>query len=368
MLTALGIAISIFVVLPAAFVFLADPCHVFHKPFPHFLHHGFTPSTRCQNAGLINSWLSDKEEGFDSLLIGASTSENFLIPYINQKTQWKRTLKLEMVNMFPVEQNILLTKSLASGNIHHVFLEISPMLHHAPKSWDFGNIGQSEFFPAYLYNSSRLDDYSYIFNFFTLSGSVDILTHEPYYVDDINKILYWEDRCASMNICDHYYKKDAIEKIQQQYVPVIRKTRMPIEKRSITYRDFDNFIYPVIRDHCNKDVSFDIFFPPFSLLWFSQLTESEFDFELYLLRHTLEKTSHCKNVRIFAFYNTLWITADLSNYSDPKHFYADIHKYMTDAIATDQHRITKENIDAFEETMIMNLNSYRPYGTKLYLH
>lgn len=367
-LTAIGIALGFFVLLPAVFIFLADPCHVFHKPFRHLLPHGFTPGTRCQNAGLINSWLSDKKEGFDSILVGASTSENFLVSYINEKTPWKKTLKLEMVNMFPVEQNILVTRALATGTIRHVFWEVVPMLHHAPESWNFNNIGQSGFFPAYLYNASRLDDYSYVFNVFTLSASVDVLTHEPYFVDDINKILYWEDRCESMNICDHYYKKEAIEKIMKEYIPVNRSFRTPDEKSKIHYRDFDSFIYPVILDHCNKDVSFDIFFPPFSLLWFSQLTDREFDFELYLLRHAVEKTVACRNVRIFAFYNELWITADLSNYSDPKHFYADVHKYMTDAIAGDRHRITPENIDAFEEKMIRNVNGYRPYGTKLYRH
>ena len=74
-LPGLTIVLCLFVIMPALFVYAADPCHVFHKPFKGLLDHGFTPETRCQNAGLINSWLSDPAEGFDSVLIGASTSD-----------------------------------------------------------------------------------------------------------------------------------------------------------------------------------------------------------------------------------------------------------------------------------------------------
>lgn len=364
----LAIAIGIFVVLPALFVFAADPCHVFHKPFNAPLHHGFTPETRCQDAGLLNSWLQDKSEDFDSILVGASTSENFLIPYINQKTPWKKTLSLTMVNMMPVEQNIVVKRAMDSGNVRHVFWEILPMLHHPPNPMDFNSIANVDYFPAYLYNKSWLDDYRYIFNAFTFSGSMDVLTQESYFINDINKIRYWENHCETLHICDHYFQKEDIEKIQRDYVAPARHLLTEKDRKKILYRDFDNFIYPVIKDNCNKNASIDLFFPPFSLLWFSQLPENDFYFELYLLRHAVEKTATCKNIRVFAFYNELWITADLSNYSDPKHFYGEIHNYIIDSIATNRNRITVSNIGEFEETMVKNLNAYQPYGTKLYPH
>ncbi len=367
-LTELCIAIAIFVILPAAFILSADPCHVFHKPLHRFLQHGFTPETRCQNAGLINSWLADVNEGFDSILVGASTSGNFLIPYINQKTQWKKTLKLTMVNMFPVEQNIIVNRSIATGNVQHVFWEIVPMLHHAPTPYDFSNIAKSDFLPAYLYNNSRLDDYRYIFNAFTFSGAVDILTNKSYFVDDINKINYIENRCTVMHICDLHMSRSDIENIKKKYTVTNRSIKSPSEKSSIAYRDFDNFIYPVIKEYCNQSISFDFFFSPFSMLWFGQLSDKEFDFELYLLRHAIEKTYNCNNVRIFAFYNELWITGDLSNYSDPKHFYGNIHNYIIDSIANNKHRVTLDNIDEFENSMVRNMNDYRPYGTILEPH
>ena len=89
---------------------------------------------------------------------------------------------------------------------------------------------------------------------------------------------------------------------------------------------------------------------------------------MYMLRHVVKKTATCSNVRVFSFMNEKWITADLSNYHDPKHFYGNIHDFMIDAMAEDKNRVTLENIEAFEKEMIQNVNEYRPYGTKLYPH
>lgn len=362
------IALGVFVLAPAAFIYAADPCHVFHKPFNQFFHHGFTPETRCQNAGLINSWLSDQHEGYDSILVGASTSENFPIAYINQKTPWKKTLMLTMVNMAPVEQNIVIEKSIRTGNVQHVYWEILPMLHHSPKPMDFDSITKTTYFPAYLYNNNRLDDYRYIFNAFTFSGAIDVLTKEPYFVNDINKIRYWENRCESENICNQFLGKEDIENIQAHYIAPTRRHLSDKEVNGITYTDFDNFIKPIIEKNCGGSISFDIYFPPSSLLWFAQLSDSDFNYELYLMRHTVKQIHDCPNMRAFSFYNELWITGDLSNYGDPKHFYGDIPKFIIDAMADDRNRITADNIRDFEISMINNLNAYRPYGTKLYPH
>jgi hypothetical protein len=367
-ITLLSIVFIVFVAAPTLFIFSADPCHVFHKPFSGRLHHGFTPETRCQNAGLINSWLADPDEGFDAVMIGASTSENFQPEYIAAQTPWHRVLKLTMVNMFPVEHNIVARRAIATGRVKHIFWEVLPMLHHAPISYNFDNIAETDFFPAYLYNYSRLDDYRYIFNWATLSGSLDVLFKEPYFEPSIDRIRFAHNWCATHNICDQFFSGEEILDIQNAYIPVTRSTLAASTIKQIHYRDFDNFIYPVLSEHCNKSVSFDIYFPPYSLLWFAQLPEKDFYFELYLLRHVVEETRHCKNIRVFAFYNELNITADLSNYKDSKHFYGNIHNRITDDMANGRNQIRPDMLNAYEEAFIHNINTYRPYGSNLLPH
>src|SRR6187402_1436963 len=85
------LAIGGFVFIPSMFVFMVDPCQIFHRPLPGFLNHGFFGMAVCQNAGLINTYLQDPDEGYDSILIGTSLSGNFLSENIAQKTAWRKT-------------------------------------------------------------------------------------------------------------------------------------------------------------------------------------------------------------------------------------------------------------------------------------
>lgn len=332
------------------------------------LYHGFSPIARCQYAGLINSYLSDDSEGFDSIIIGSSLSENFRPEYIPEKTSLKRTLKIAIGYSTPVEQNILVQRAIDKGNIHHIYWEIFPYLYHMPENYNFSNIATLERFPAYLYNNEKIDDYRYIFNLSTLVSSIDIIQGEKYFIDTIEKIGYWENLCGSQNICDQFYSAEAIEKIINEYTP----KKISIEEKKLNqsevYKNFDEFVLKKINNYCNSQISIDLFFPPVSMLWFSNLTDKDFYYEFYLLRHAVTKTSSCRNVRVFAFNNELWITGDLSNYHDPKHFYGSIHDFIIDAMAQNRNRVTLENIDDFENQMIININEYQPYGTKLYPH
>lgn len=365
----LCLVLAVFVGVPAAFVVAADPCHVFHKPWPGRWAHGFTPDTRCQNAGLINSWLVDPAEGFDSILIGASTAENFNPPHIRQVTPWQRTLKLTAVGLSPAEHNILINRAIATGRVRHVFWEIVPMLYHMPvPRVTYHTLARSTHFPAYLYNNSVLDDYRYVFNSAVLSGAVDVVNQETYFAADIDKVRYWENRCASMGICDQHMSAEEIDTIRAAYRPVHRRALDPAERAALDYSEFERFLMPVVQAHCNGDITFDIFFSPFSLLWFAELDEAKFQLEFYLLRHVVERVSHCRNIRVFAFYNDVSIVGDLSNYKDPRHFYADVHDRIIDAIAADRYRVTPEQLEAFEQAWRDNINTYQPYGTRLYPH
>lgn len=98
-LLSLAISVGLFVIFPAGLIFMADHCHIFHKPIKGIFDHGFTGDLRCQNAGLINNYLENPQEHFDSVFTGTSLSGNFLPEHLADKTPWKRTLKLT----FPVQ-------------------------------------------------------------------------------------------------------------------------------------------------------------------------------------------------------------------------------------------------------------------------
>lgn len=363
------ISMIVFVITPFFLIFLADPCHIFHKPLQYFSSHGFNPLTRCQFAGLINSYLSKKEDGFDSVIIGSSISENFKPDYISKKKIFNRTMKLTLPGTDSLEQNILAKRSIEAGNIKQIYWEILPYMYRVEDRYNYQNIHTMERFPAYLYNNGRLDDYRYIFNMSTLSAAIDIWAgNTDYYFDSIDRIGYWENTCSTTGICTQFFRAEDVIEIQKSYIPAQRSFKRPEELPPKDYSRFDLYVFNVIQEHCNKQLRFDLFFPPVSLLWLSKLDERDFEYEMYMLRHVVQKVSACKNVRVFSFMNELWITADLSNYHDPRHFYGDIHDFMIDAMAENRDRITLDNIDAFEKEMIKNINEYQPYSTKMYPH
>lgn len=357
------------VALPTALVVTADPCHIFHKPFQRVLAHGFSALPSCQLAGLINNYLADEQERFDSIVLGSSLTENFRPEYFAERAGLSRTMKLSMVGAVPRELHAFASHALATGRVKHVFWEVSPHFFHMQDIRSFDDMEKKGRIPAYLYNRSRLDDYRYVFNLSTFSSSLDILLGNTFYfIDSIDRIGYWENQCTTHDICNQFYAAEDIANIQASYQPVTRQLKSPAQKQQHDYNDFDRFVLSLVNEHCNSDMRFDLFFPPISLLWYARLSEADFDYELYMPRYVLEKTAHCRNVRVFAFANELQITADLSNYHDPRHFYGDVHDRLVEALADGRNQLTPGNIDAFEAALVENVNNYRPFGSKLYPH
>lgn len=360
----LAVAIGIFVVLPAVFVFMADPCHIFHRPLPGILSHGFTGNARCQDAGLINTYLNDKKENFDSIFIGTSLSGNFRPEYIAEKTRWQRTLKLTLPGSQAGEQQMLVYRALASENVRHVFWEIFPQQFHLSSPAGMDKLIKTNQLPAYLYNNSRIDDYRYIFNLTTLSGAIDILNKTDYYnINPIERVDFWDNGCTKESTCPPFHRENDIEELNVNYTPAHQTAITKDDISSIDFSSADHYLLKTVLPLCNSDISFDLFFPPVSMLWFSKQDANAFNYQLYMLRYVVEKTRHCSNIRVFAFNNELWITGDLAHYHDPRHFYGGVHDYIIDSMATGKHLITMDNVEAFERLFIENVNNYAPWAS-----
>jgi hypothetical protein len=382
------IAIVVFIFCPAAFVAMVDPCQIFHKPLSGFFKHGFYGLAICQNAGLINTYLQDKEEGYDSILVGTSLSGNFisqkigwakenhdaeiieklfsdnLLPeYSSRDIGWKKTLKLTAPSTNPLEQKITLERALSTGNVRHVFWEVYSLKYlQAQNTKPNKNIYGD--FPAYLYNKSRLDDYNYIFNMTTVTGAFSSIAGEPYAnIPDIDKVNYWENNCKTEKTCTPFKNREAIEKYKASYTRphiTLKKTQ---EINAMNYSAVDQYLLPTLMRHCNGNTGFDLFIPPTSLFWLIAQGEDNFNYHLYFLRYIVSKTTSCKNIRVYAFYNELWITGDLAHYSDGAHYFGGVQDYIIDSMITGKHIITMDNIAEFEKTLVENVNNYTPWAS-----
>lgn len=365
-LLSLAISLTLFVSLPLAVIWAADPCQIFHRPFKGVFHHCFfgIDHSRCQNAGLINSYLDKDDEKFDSVLTGSSLSGNFRPEYIAQRTGLHRTLKLTMSGPRPLEQQITTARALATGKVTHVFWEVFPYQFLLFPHDTLDTLTKANEFPLYLYNSGRLDDYRYLLDRSTLSNALDILSQADFInISDMKFVDYWQHDCTEEKTCHPFYSEETITQINKKYIAPTFVNRSNLEISGIDFSAADRYLLSTILPYCNKSIQFDLFFPPLSLLWRTQQDQQKFDFQLYMLRYVVNKTQHCKNIRNFAFDNALWITGDLAHYHDPRHFYGGVHDYIIDSIAAGKHIITPSNVEAFEHQFISNVNSYVPWAS-----
>lgn len=363
-IVALIISVGLFVCLPTTLIFMADPCHIFHRPLTGIFKHGFTGDLRCQNAGLINTYLENPQEHFDSVLTGTSLSGNFLPEHIADKTPWKRTLKLTLPGARPAEQQIITEKALATGNVSHVFWEVFPYQFLLYPSVDIKKMSGTDEFPLYLYNSSRLDDYRYLLKMSTLVSTIGIFYGENYYnISPIEHVDYWQHECTAEKTCKPFHNAESVIKIKASYTQPHFTLLTEAEMTAIDYSAADRYLLDSLLPYCNKNVSFDLFFPPVSMLWFARQGSAEFNYQLYMLRYVVSKTATCRNIRTYAFNNELWITGDLAHYHDPRHFYGGVQDYIIDSMAAGKHVITMDNIGEFERLFVENVNAYVPWAS-----
>jgi hypothetical protein len=363
-LLSLAISVGLFVIFPAGLIFMADHCHIFHKPIKGIFDHGFTGDLRCQNAGLINNYLENPQEHFDSVFTGTSLSGNFLPEHLADKTPWKRTLKLTFPGARPIEQQIVTERALATGNVSHVFWEVFPYQFLLFPSVEIKKMSDADDFPLYLYNSSRLDDYRYLLRMSTLVAAIGVIYGENYYnISPIEHIDYWQHECTAEKTCKPFHDAKSITQIKAAYTQPHFSLLAGSEVAAIDYSAADRYLLDTLMPYCNKNVSFDLFFPPVSMLWFARQGAAEFDYQLYMLRYVVNKTAACKNIRVYAFNNELWITGDLAHYHDPRHFYGGVQDYIIDAMGVGKHIITMDNIDEFEKHFVENVNAYVPWAS-----
>lgn len=364
-LTVIAIALTVFVAIPTAFVVLADPCQIFHKPFGGLFHHGFSDFTPCQNAGLLNTYLNDPVEGFDSVLVGTSLSGNLTPEHIARHTPWHNTLKLTMPGVAPPVQQLFAERALASGRIQHVFWEIFPFKYLALRD-DNTHDRSKDFvdFPVYLYNNSRLDDYQYVFNNTTLGGALDVLRHENYLnLPTIGSINYWKQSCETAATCTPFNDSAAIAQSRATYTKPPHQLLDAKTARQFNYQAVDRYALESVLPFCNSHISFDVFIPPVSMRWLASLEATDFDYQLYLIRHVVEATAQCRNVRVFAFDTEEWITGDLAHYHDNFHVFGDAQDYMLRAFGNGTHVLTPDNITVFETAVVDYANRYVPWAS-----
>jgi len=350
------VGLSLCLILPASFIYYTDPYQIFHKTkFPGI---GLTNNQRYHDAGLINSFLADPSEGYDSVLVGSSLSENFTTEAAHQLLNWHRPLRLFLSGGNPKELSIIVHHSLHQQNTKHLLWELRPRLYWSPVN-DF--VIDKHVFPDYLYNNNPFDDFPYLLNIDVLekswsawSGNKAQFAFTPetigYWGDNGPFIAEWHNRFnAPENLLAFRQQAKSIQKIDQ------------LPTGEIPYPVIKDTLFPIINQYCNTDVELVLFIPPVSKI--DYIGGGDFTIRaIRMARYILNETQYCKNIRLHAF-DLMEFSNDLNNYKDQEHYLPPINVKILELIGKHENILTLQNIDEYEAGLIKALNEYQVYSS-----
>jgi len=126
------------------------------------------------------------------------------------------------------------------------------------------------------------------------------------------------------------------------------------------WSNFERDAVGLIAEH--PDVTFDIYFPPYSILQFVSMRDASpatlkivYDFSVYANR----RLTSLPNVRLFDFRDVKEITHDLNNYADVIHHSHIIDLKLLSYLASGNHLVSREAPVAPIERLKAQVEGYR---------
>lgn len=358
LLSVLIVAITMAVVCPVLLVWTVDPLRIYHDPLiEDFPLHG---NQRYQNAGLINRYLADPEQGYDSIVIGTSMSANNDAESVETIFGWKKTLRLTVIGGIAEEHAHVLRHALATKRVKHVLWEIHPFFYQ-DSYYRRGAHDDSPdyYFPTRLYNETVLDDWNYLFNRDVLKMSLDLLrgdksTHR----ETLDTIGVWTSAEEESRSHAEFNSPESLEALRQETREVVGGWSEE-EIRGIEYPALIEQAYPFFREYCNTDVEFVLHVPPWPKYRYLRKANTA-NRAIYMLRHILRETAGCRNIRLHAF-DLLPVTEDLSFFSDNQHLRPRYNNWLLGKMARKEHVMAQETVRDYENRFIQQLNRWQPY-------
>lgn len=334
----LGVS-ALIMLCAAALNFVVDPLQLFRpsKLFPAM----YSADARMQDAGLIRS------QDFDTVLMGTSLAIHFRQRDID-RLLGGRSLKLSMTGSNSREQGFVLEAAM-TRHPKRVIWQLDDWIFHDAPAPD-----SDVYLPAALYRRTAAGLAGYLFSGQMARESLWILARslpplEPVVarltsdlafkfwiadVDDINSLPPDYDVAAGYNA--------------RKAIAAFRHITDPARSRYLAVGyDHDAMVRAFERDAIgliakNPEVTFDIYFPPYSILQFVAMRDFSpaalkiaYDFTAYTFPRLLQQP----NVRLYDFRAVKEVTHDLDNYGDVIHHSPAVDLQVLQWLAEGKYRV-----------------------------
>ena len=307
--------------MAAALNFVVDPLQLFRpaRLFPAM----YSTDSRMQDAGLIRS------QDFDTVFMGTSLAIHFRQSDIDRMLG-VRSLKLSMTGSNSHEQSFVLAAAL-ERHPKRVIWQIDDWIFR-----DAPEIDSDVYLPADLYRRNAKGIAGYLFSgamaresLWMLARSLPPLRAGRRAADHRRDVQISDRRCRRHQCAARRISTSPAAYNAKKAMAAFRHITDPVRSRYLAegydydamVRNFERDAIGLIAKH--PDVTFDIYFPPYSILQFVAMRDASpatlkivYDFTAYA-QPAAGAVSECPACMIFA--RSKDITHDLGNYGDVIH-------------------------------------------------
>lgn len=230
--------------------------------------------------------------------------------------------------------NSLVTAIDANEDLDFVIWGVDTMWLIADEDWE----GYEEY-PDYLFDDIWWNDVNYLYNKEILWKDVVpevIRSIQQKPADTFDDYAATDNGMGKENVLRQYERPSREEKPDGQEETDDLFTTME--------RTLAQNVLPVIES--NPDVTFYIFFPPYSICWWDGLNQRgtdvmmrRIDMEQYVIEHLLAYD----NVRLFSFFNNHELICNLNNYVDEAHYTGNISSQILIWMKEGEYELTEDN-------------------------
>lgn len=345
------------VVGAALLTYVVDPLQLFRPSRRAF----YSDDTRVQNAGLIRS------QSFDTAFMGTSLAIHFRQSDID-RALGVHSLKLAMTGSNSRQQGFVLEQAIDRG-ARRVIWAMDDFIFV-----DAAEIETDPYLSVDLYRRTAKGIAAYLFNaamaeesLFALLRSVPPLQAPltraaPYLpvkfaladVDDIYALP------RDFDVARDYNAKKTLASFAYITSPVRSRFLGEGYAYDVMLRHFERDAATLITRH--SDVTFDIYFPPYSILQFVAMRDASpatLKIVTDLTAHIAQRLTQLPNVRLHDFRAIKAVTHDLDNYGDVIHHSPVIDAKVLQWLASGEYRVDPKAPLVSLEELKAQVNAYR---------
>ena len=306
----------------AAVVYTVDPCLYYRMPDkwePVFF------SERYQGAGLA------KNVPADTVLVGTSMAANYRASQVGE-TFGGTAVRITIPDGYLSEFDKVMDVTFRHQDPKRVVFALDLNILVRDES------GVTSAMPDYLYNASILDDAKYLLNKDTLYYSFYVLMANGWGGGQtLDESFTWDDGIwwNHMTALDNYTRPEIAD--------------APLAPDAFSAHAAANLAVVEGWVRAHPDTEFDIFFPPYSILFWDKTARlGQTDAMLSALDQACGTLLPYENVKLYGFLLDREIVEDLDNYCDYVHHSGGVCTTVLEKLAAGEDRLTEENV---EETL-----------------